>query len=187
MRHHRRNRLCGRSGSGPGVRSQCRLAAHRLDGQLHADDELGCVVDERGVRPQTRAEPRRMEVRHRLGGRPPPEERPSDVHAERHARVVPRWHRLAGRRAAVRVRGDLSRRTGPEPARLLEGGGTPRCESEGGLALGARRDGTRRPRSIARAHARGVHHVGQVPRGRHHQQGEPATADPHVGPERDAR
>ena len=70
---------------------------------------------------------------------------------------------------------------------LPQSGRTSRRESEGRLALGARRDGTRRTRGVARAHARRVDHVGQVSRRCHHQQGEPAPADSHLGAERDAR
>ena len=82
---------------------------------------------------------------------------------------------------------DLPGRARAQPPWLPEGRRAARRQPEGGLALGARRDGTRRPRGLARAHARRLDHLGQIPRRRDDQQGEPAAADSHLGSQRDAR
>ena len=77
---------------------------------------------------------------------------------------------------------DLSARHVAEPARLPQGRAHARRESESDVALGARRDGTRRPGGEAGEGARRLdHRERQVPRRRHHQPGEHAPAHSHLG------
>ena len=82
----------------------------------------------------------------------------------------------AGRRRALAAR-DVA-----EPARIPEGGAAAWRQPGRGLAVGARRDGARRSDDGARAGHGGLHpDARQVPRGRDHQQGAHAAADPHLG------
>ena len=101
------------------------------------------------------------------------------------------WHMDgAGAHAGADVaRGRVARpaRDLDEPARLHQGRAAARREPEGGVAVGAGRDGPRRPDHRARQGARRVDHVRPLPHRRHHQQAEPDPAHPHDGGRAGAR
>ena len=106
--------------------------------------------DEGGVRPQARAEPGVVEVRRRLARRPAAAEPAPDLHGQR--QVTPgTWTAPAAPPVASPpdVAEIYPARAVAEPARLPQGGADAGREPEGGLALGARRDGPRRSRGAA--------------------------------------
>ena len=82
--------------------------------------------------------------------------------------------------AARRCRA-LAARDVAEPARLPQGRAAAGRQPGGGVALGARRDGPRRPDDDAREGHRRLDPDGQVPGRRDDQQGEHAAADSHLG------
>ena len=182
VRHLPRHRLCRRRGPGLRVGRQHRLAADRRAGQLPPHDQLRHPHDRRGVRPQTGAQPGVLEVRSRLAGwHAGPEEPASDVHRQRRLRLA---HRRRGRHAGADVarrRLDRPARDLDEPARVHQGRAAARRQPEGGVAVGAGRDGARRSDDGARQDARGVDFVRQIPHRRHRQQAEPDSAHPHDG------
>ena len=133
-------------------------------------------------------EPGVLEVRARLAGRhADPEEPASDLRRQRRPRLAHGRRRRAAGRDVARGRVARPARDLDEPARLHQGGAAARRESEGGVAVGAGRDGTRRPDHGARQGARGVDHVRPLPDRRHRQQVEPDPAHPHDGVRAGAR
>ena len=88
-----------------------------------------------------------------VGGTPDAGEPPADAHRERPVRVA---HRRRGRacRGSARDGRRVSTRRLAEPARISQGRAHARRQSQGAVAMGADRKGTRRQRRHSRARAR---------------------------------
>ena len=96
------------------------------------------------------------------------------------------WHMDGPKAPPVAVatgpRGDLRARHVAQSARLPQGRAQAGREPESDLAMGARRDGARRPRGQAGQSQRRFDHLRrQIPRRRDDQSGAHAPADPYVG------
>ena len=138
--------------------------------------------DAGGVRSQAWIEPRGLEIRGPLDRRAAAAAAPPDLCRRCRSRLAHGRALSRASRVDAGSRRDLSARHVAEPARLPESGPAAGRQSARDLEMGARRNGTGRPRSHSRKSHRGVdHRQRQVPRRRHDQQGAPAPANPHVG------
>ena len=133
------------------VGAQRRLAANRPVGELHADDGLGA---RRRMKEEFDRKPGLNPASWKYGigwidG--PLQQEPHQVFiVNERPRLAHGWTDRAPGGVGARSRGDLPARHVAEPARLSQGGAAARRQSPSDVAMGARRNGTRRPRGASR-------------------------------------